>query len=70
MYLYGPSIFVMGWRQTQILIENIDTKNIKSFQWLGFYLIRSTDGITITICCFDENQFKKLITAITSRLAV
>jgi hypothetical protein len=70
MHLFGPSLLTMGWKQTQIPIENIDIKNIKSFQWLGFYKIKSTEGAIITICCFDKNQFQKLITIISSRLTV
>ncbi len=69
-HLFGPYLLGPGWRQTQIPIEYIDIKNIKSFQWLGFYIIKSTEGGTITVCCFDKNQLKKLITIITGRLAV
>ena len=70
MYLFGPSLSTIGWRQTHMHLVDIDTKNIKSFQWLGFYIIRSTDGAIITVCCFDENQFRKLITIITRKLTV
>jgi hypothetical protein len=61
-YLIGPRSLGGGWKRTRIPIGEIDLQNINStFQWLGFYIIKSKEGERISIWGFDENQFKRLI---------
>ena len=69
-HIFGPYLLSTSWQQTQMTIEEIDLKNIRSFRWVGFYFLKSSDGAMITICCFNEQRFNQLFSALTSRLDV
>ena len=67
-YLIGPRSLGGGWKRAKIPIGGIDLQNINStFQWLGFYIIKSRDGEKISIWGFDENQFRRLIDLLKDR---
>jgi hypothetical protein len=67
-YLIGPRSLGGGWKRAKIAIAEIDLQNINStFQWLGFYIIKSTDGEKISIWGFDEIQFRRLIDLLEDR---
>lgn len=61
-HLIGPKSLGVGWQRIRIPISDIDIKSINStFQWLGFYVMKSFRGKKLYIWGFDENQFDKLI---------
>ena len=70
-YLMGPRSFGMGWARAQILIGDLDLKNINAaFGWIGFYLIKSKQGEKISVWGFDEKQFVKLLDLLTAKKEV
>jgi len=61
-HLIGPSLLGIGWNRVFIPIEEIDLRATNtSFQWLGFYVIKSRQGDKILVWAFDINQFEKLL---------
>lgn len=69
-HLIGPSLLGMGWKRVFIPIEEIDLRSTNtSLQWLGFYVIKSSQGDKITLWAFDINQFEKLLQALQQEKA-
>ncbi len=64
-HLIGPSLWGLGWHRVFIPIDEVDIRATNtSFQWLGFYVIKSRQGDKILIWGFDINQFEKLLIAL------